>query len=122
MIFRDFNNLPGITIGGRLINNLRYADDTALLTDTNQNLLHLMYAARKGSEDIGLSMNVKKTKTMVISKEENHSADILVNSETLEQINSFTYLGQAITPDARNDTEIKKRIVLAKSRFVKMER
>ena len=40
----------------------------------------------------------------------------------LEQINSFTYLGQAITPDARNDTEIKKRIVLAKSRFGKMEK
>ena len=68
-----------------------------------------------------MSMNVKKTKTMVISKEKNHSADILVNSETLEEINSFTYLRQAITPDARNDTEIKKRIVLAKSRFVKME-
>ena len=66
-------------------------------------------------------MNVKKTKTMVISKEKNHSADILVNSETLEEINSFTYLGQAITPDARNGTE-KNRIVLAKSCFGKMEK
>ena len=83
-----------------------------------------MDAARKGSEDMGLCMNVKKTKTMVISKEETHSVDILVNNETLEQINSFTYLGQDITPDARNDTEIKKkkRIVLAKSRFGKMEK
>ena len=67
-----------------------------------------MDAARKGSEDMGLSMNVKKTKTMVISKEENHRADILVNNEMLEQINSFTYLSQAITPDARNDTEKKE--------------
>ena len=91
MIFRDFNDLPGITIGGRLINNLRYADDTALLADTNQNLQHLMDAARKGSEDMGLSMNMKKTKTMVISKEENHRADILVNNEILEQIKSFIY-------------------------------
>ena len=58
---------------------------------------------------------------MVISREENHRADILVNNVMLEQINSFTYLDQAITPDARNDTEIIKRIALAKSRFVKME-
>ena len=58
---------------------------------------------------MGLSMNVKKTQTMVISKEGNHIADILVNSETLEQINSFIYLGQAITTDARNYTEKKEK-------------
>ena len=73
---------------------MRYADDTALLADTNQNLQHLMDTARKGSEDMGLGMNVKTTKTMVISKEENHRVGILVNNEMLEQINSFTYLGQ----------------------------
>ena len=69
LIFRDFNDLPGITIGYRLINNLQYADDSALLADTYQNHQQLMDAARKGSEDMGLSMNVKKTKTMVISRE-----------------------------------------------------
>ena len=95
-------------IGGSLINNLRYADDEALLADTNQNLHHRIDAARKGSEDMGLSMDVKTTKTMVISREENHRADILINNEMLEQINSFSYLGQAITPDVRNGTEIIK--------------
>ena len=61
-------------------------------------------------------MNVKKTKTMVISRVENHRVDILMNNE---QINSFTYHGQAITSDATNDTEIIKQIALAKSLFVK---
>ena len=62
------------------------ADDTALPADTNQNLQHLMDAARKRREDMGLRMNVNKTKTMVIPKEENHSANILLNSESLDQI------------------------------------
>ena len=45
-----------------------------------------------------------------------------MNNEILEQINTFTYLGDAIKPDARNDTEIIKQIALAKSPFVKMEK
>ena len=101
LIFRDFSDPPGITIGSRL---MRYADETALIAGTNQNFQHLMGA----SEDIGWSMNVKKTKTMVISRVESQRPDILVNNEMLEQINSFTYLSQAITPDARNDTEKKE--------------
>ena len=52
-----------------------------------------MDAARNGSENMGLSMNVKKTKTMVVSREDNCRADILVNNETREQMTSFTYLG-----------------------------
>ena len=103
MIIREFNDLPGISIGGRLINNLRYADDTAILAYTNKNIQHLMDASRKGSEDMGLSMKVKKSKSMLISMEENNRTGILVNNDMLEKINSFTFLGHAITPDARND-------------------
>ena len=70
LIFRNFDELKGVCIGGRNVNNLRYADDTALLSDSSQNLQTLMNAAKAGSEEKGLSMNVRKTKTMVVTKEE----------------------------------------------------
>ena len=120
IIFRDFKDHRGVCIGGRNLNNLRYADDTALLADSSQNLQNLMNAAKEGSEAKGLSMNVRKTKTMVISKNENVTANILVENETLEQLDTFKYLGQLITSDAKNEKEIRARIAMAKGRFEKM--
>ena len=65
-------------------------------------------------------MNVKKTKTMVVTKhDENIQANIKIENETLEQVNSFNYLGQMITPDGRNEDEIKIKIAIAKNRFHK---
>jgi len=61
--------------------------------DNNGNGGAFIYYEYIGRVYMGLIMNVKKTKTIVISREENHSADILVNNTMLEQINSFTYLG-----------------------------
>ena len=104
------------------MNNLRYADDTALLADNSQNLQKLMDAAKAGSEEKGLSMNVRKTKTMVVSKNENVSTSILVENEPLEQLDIFKYLGQLITPDGKNEKEIRARIAMAKGRFEKMHK
>ena len=120
LIFRDFKELRGICIGGRNVNNLRYADDTALLADNSQHLQNLMNAAKEGSEVKGLSMNVRKTKTMVVSKSENATTNIFVENEILEQLDTFKYLGQLITPDAKNEKEIRARIAMAKGRFEKM--
>ena len=122
LIFRDFEKLRGVCIGGRNVNNLRYADDTALLADNSQNLQKLMDAAKAGSEEKGLSMNVRKTKTMVVSKNENVTTSILVENETLEQLDIFKYLGQLITPDGKNEKEIRARIAMAKGRFEKMHK
>ena len=119
IIFRDFKELRGVCIGGRCLNNLRYADDTALLADSSQNLQNLMDAVKEGSEEKGLSMNVRKTKTMVVSKNENVTANISVENETLEQLEIFKYLGQLITSDAKNEKEIRARIAMAKGRIEK---
>ncbi|GFR93647.1 retrovirus-related Pol polyprotein LINE-1 [Elysia marginata] len=67
-IFRKTSNFPGLNIGGRKFNNIRYADDTVLLTENNEVLQLLAEAVNKNSNDAGLEMNVKKTKTMVITK------------------------------------------------------
>ena len=92
IIFRDFKDLRGLCIGGRNVNNLRYADDTALLADSSQHLQQLMNAAKAGSEEKGLSMNVRKTKTMVVSKNEEAITSILVENVVLEQLDLFKYL------------------------------
>ena len=116
LIFRQFDHLKGTTIGGRSISNLRYVDDTVLVSDTREGLQQLVTAAKIESEKAGLGMNVKKTKTMVMSKQEgdNIQADIKIDNETLEQVNNFKYLGQTITPDGKNETEIKIKIAIAK--------
>ena len=121
LIFRQFDHLKGTSIGGRNISNLRYVDDTVLVSDSRDGLQELVTAAKIESEKAGLGMNVKKTKTMVVTRqEEDIQANIKIENETLEQVNSFKYLGQTITPDGRNENEIKIKIAIAKNRFQQM--
>ena len=120
LIFRQFDHLKGTTIGGRNISNLRYVDDTVLVSDTKEGLQNLVTAAKIESEKAGLGMNVKKTKTMVVSRQDNIQADIKIGTETLEQVNTFKYLGQIITPDGKNENEIKAKMAIAKNRFQQM--
>ena len=122
LIFREFEGMKGVNIGGRNINNLRYADDTALLSDNSHNLQQLVTAVKEGSEAKGLNMNVHKTKTMVISRTENVQTDITADAEILEQLKQMKYLGQTITPDGRSDKEIQIRIAMAKTRFESMSK
>ncbi|GFS06850.1 endonuclease-reverse transcriptase [Elysia marginata] len=87
-IFRKTSNFPGLNIGGRKFNNIRYADDTVLLTENSEALQLLAEAVNKNSNDAGPEMNVKKkTKTMVITKSP---------GEEIEQVDSFKHLGQEV--------------------------
>ena len=64
-IFRESDDLPGCVVGGENVNNLRYADDTALLAESEEELQNLIDVVKRESENKGLKMNVKKTKTML---------------------------------------------------------
>ena len=120
-IFRESNDLKGITIHGQNINNLRYADDTALIADDKNNLQKVVDKVKEASSKAGLEMNVKKTKTMVTSrKPENKSLDILVNDEILQQVLNFIYLGTEINQEARSEKEIERRCNIAKEKFSKI--
>ena len=99
LIFRHFDHLKGTSIGGRNINNLRCVDDTVLVSDTEADLQALVSEAKIHSENAGLSMNIKKTKTMVVSKRDAIPAQIKIDNETLEQVFNFKYLGQTITQE-----------------------
>ena len=121
-IFEHIRESPGLAIGGENINNLRYADDTALLAENMQDLQDLLNRINERSQECGLEINIRKTKIMIISRANiTPKADIYVNGEKLEQVESYSYLGHLITEDGRCEKEIKRRIGIAKNSFNNMK-
>ena len=115
--------MPGVCIHGMNINNLRYADDTALIANDPKKLQDIVNKVKDESSKAGLDMNVKKTKTMVISrhKEENNPV-ITVDGVPLEMVDIFKYLGTLIVENAKTEVEIEARIKLAKAQFSAMSK
>ena len=75
-IFNESVELPGCIVGAEYINNLRYADDAALLVESENAIVDVV---RQNSEENGLSMNVKKTKTMVVCRDGTSHVRIVVS-------------------------------------------
>ena len=122
VIMREIKEKPGILIGGFNINNIRYADDTVLVGDDATDLQQLLDIVVTESAKKGLSLNIKKTVTMVISKKlVTPKCDIEIEGKILNQVDNFKYLGAFITSDGRCTTEIKSRIGQAKAAFNKMK-
>ena len=110
------DELPGVKICGRNI-NLRYADDTVLLVETEEDQ-KIVDKVKRESESFGLLMNAKKTKTMVFSKSSNPpNTRIHIEGKLIEKVQTFTYLGALMTEDGRSEKEIKRRINIAKRTF-----
>ena len=122
-IFREFEDMPGIKICGEYINNLRYADDTVLIAESEEELQKLVDAVKEGSLRFGLEMNTKKTKTMIVRRDVNDGSKVNINVDgvTLEQVEQYQYLGQLITEDGKCEVEIRRRIGIAKTNFLKMK-
>ena len=119
-IFRKTNHIPGVEINGHNINNLRYADDTVLIAEDEASLQDLFTAVKDNGEKCGLLMNIKKTKVMLLTKDtKEKKVSIHIDHKEVEQVQSFTYLGQLITDDGRSEGEIRSRIGLAKNKFSK---
>ena len=94
----------GIKIVGRNINNLRYADDTILVAESEEELKSLLMKVKEESEKVGLKLNVQKAKIMA-------SGPISlwqIDGETLETVADFIFLGSKITADGDCSHEIKR--------------
>ena len=94
--------LAGIKIAGRNINNLRYADDTTLMAESEEELKSLLKV--KESEEVGLKLNIQKTKIMASS----HITSWEIDGETVETVSDFIFLGSKITTDGDCSHEILK--------------
>ena len=116
VIMRSLENKGGFRIGGTMINNLRYADDTVILSETEHELQHLMDIVVQESEQKGLFLNIAKSYTMVFSKSSSiPTCQINVHGKPMEQVNSFVYRGSVFTSDGRCEKEVKRRIGITKT-------
>ena len=83
----------GIKIAGRNINNLRYADDTTLMAESEEELKNLLMKVKEGSEKVGSELNIQKTKIMLSGPITSWQID----RETMEIVRDFIFLGSKIT-------------------------
>ena len=98
---------PGIKIAGRNINNLRYADDTSLMAESEE-LKSLLMKVKEESEKVGLKLNIQKTKIMASSPITSWQID----EETMETVTHLIFLGSQITADGDCCHEIKRCLLL----------
>ena len=120
-IFRHIINMKGVNVGGKHYNNLRYADDTALLAGNEKELTELTSKINEVGKQFVMKINIKKTKAMVVSKKPNSpKINIAIDGQHIEQVTSYMYLGSLITEDGRCEKEIKRRIIIVRTRFTNM--
>ena len=100
----------GIKIAGRNINNLRYADDTTLMAESEEELKSLLMKVKEESEKVGLKLNIQKTKIMVSSP----ITSWQICGETMETVADFNFLGPQITADGDCSHEIKRHLLLGR--------
>ena len=99
-----------IKIARRNINNLRYADDTTLMAESEEELKSLLMKVKEVSEKVGLKLNIQKTKIMVSGPITSWEID----GETVETVSDFIFWGSKITADGDCSHEIKIRLLLGR--------
>ena len=100
----------GIKIAGRNINNLRYADDTTLMAESEEKLKSLLMKVKEESEKVGLKLNIQNAKIMASGPITSWQID----GETVETVADFIFLGSKITTDGDCSHEIKRHLLLGR--------
>ena len=107
----------GIKIAGRNINNLRYADDTTLMAESEEELKSLLMKGKVESEKAGLKLNIQKTKIMASGPITSWEID----GETVESVSDFIFLGSKITADGDCNHEIKRCLLLGRKVMINLD-
>ena len=100
----------GIKTAGRNINNLRYADDTTLMAESEEELKTLLMKVKEESEKVGLKLNIQKAKIMASGPITSWETD----GETVETVSDFIFWGSKITADGDCSHEVKRRLLLGR--------
>ena len=106
----------GIKIAGRNINNLRYADDTTLMAESDE-LKSLLMKAKEESEKVGLKLDIKKTKIMASGPITSWQID----GKTMETVTDFIFLGSKITVGSDHSHEIKRGLLLGRKAMTNLD-
>ena len=107
----------GIKIAGRNINNVRYADDTILMAESEE-LKSLLMKVKEESEKVGLKLNIQKTKIMASGPITSWE----IGGETVESVSDFIFLSSKITADGDCSHEIKRRLLLGRKVMTILDR
>ena len=107
----------GIMIAGRNINNLRYADDTTLMAESEEELKSLLMKVKVESENVGLKLNIQTTKIMASSPTTSWEID----GETVETVSDFILGDSKITTDGDCSHEIKRHLLLGRKVMINLD-
>ena len=107
----------GIKIAGRNINNLRYADDTTLMAESEEELQSLLMKVKEESEKAGLKLIIQKMKIMASGPITSWEID----GETVETVAEFIFLGSKIAPDGDCSHEIKRHLLLGRKSMTNID-
>ena len=107
----------GIKIAGRNINNLRYADDTTLMAESEEELKSLLMKVKEESEKVGLKLNIQKMKIMASGPITSWQID----GETMEMVTGFISLSSQITADGDCSHEIKRCLLLGRKAMTNLD-
>ena len=107
----------GIKIAGRNINNLRYADDTTLMAESEEELNSLLIKVKEESEKTVLKLNIQKTKIIASGPITSWQID----AETMERVTDFIFLASKITADSDCSHEIKRHLLLGRKVRTKLD-
>ena len=105
-----------IKIGGRNINNLRHADDTTLMAESEE-LKSLLMKVKEKSEKVGLKLNIQKTKIMASGP----ITSCQIDGERVETVRGFMFLGSKITADGDCSHEIKRHLLLGRNAMTNLD-
>ena len=107
----------GIKIARRNINNLRYADDTTLMAESEEELKSLLMKVKEESKKVGLKFNIQKTKVMASC----HITSWQIDGETVKAVADFSFGGSKITADGVCSHEIKRCLLLGRKVMTKLD-
>ena len=107
-----------IKIAGRNINNLRYADDTTLMAESEEELKRLLMKVKEQREKVGFKLNIQKTKIMASSL----ATSWQIDGETMETVRDFILGGSKITADGDCSHEVKRCFLLGRKVMINLER
>ena len=107
----------GIKIAGRNINNIRYADNTTLMTESEEELKNLLMKVKEESEKVGFKLNIQKTKIMASGPITSWKID----GEAMETVSDFIFGGSKITADGDCSHEIKRCLLLGRKAMTNVD-
>ena len=107
----------GIKIAGNNINNLRYTDDSTLMTESEEELKSLLMKVKEESEKVGLKFNIQKTKIMASGP----LTSWRIDGETMETVRDFIFLGSKINADGDRSHEIKRCLLLGRKAMTNLD-